>query len=127
MVGYPHETESDINQTVKFINENKNIFYVVNVARFVLTYGSEIYYDPEAHGITILSSTALYFTFAFDESCGLKWEQKKKQQENSKGRIIKAIRTLGYLPNNFYLFFIILFNSIIVMIRRSYDSIYKKI
>lgn len=91
ITGYPHETQVDINQTADFIRKNKRyIHYDIKVYIFQLQYGSPIYHNPETYGVTNLRPIRPRFCFAFDESGGLKWEEKQKQQEDSQKQIMKV-------------------------------------
>jgi hypothetical protein len=118
IAGYLGETRDDIHRTLGFIKKNKSRLHVMSIAPYTLTYGSDVYFDPEVHGVTNLSPTFLRFIFSFDESCGLKWEQKQKQQAHSRQQMIKAARTFHYFPHNFRLFLAICLRSVIARIHR---------
>jgi len=104
IAGYPHERQEDLKQTLEFIRINKKYIYYINIYRFVLIYGTAIYFNPERYGVTNLIPTYLCYSFAFDESGGLKWKQKEKQQEYSKKQMIKAVHRNIQLYNKYKLF-----------------------
>lgn len=93
MAGYPYETQEDVNLTSKFIRENKKYYHATHISVFVLTHASDIYRNFEKYGLTNLSPTPDRFILTFDESGGLKWEQKQKQQAYNRKQIVKTIRT----------------------------------
>ncbi|NQU18527.1 B12-binding domain-containing radical SAM protein [bacterium] len=97
MTGYPHETQEDIQQTVKFIRKNKRYIHNTYIFKFRLLYNSRIYCNPERYGIVNLTKNYDGYSFSFDEVGGLKWEQKQKQQKDSQKQILKA----GYKNANF--------------------------
>ena len=104
IVGYPHETQEDIEQTTNFIIKNKKYIRYCNIYRFALTYASPIYYEPENYCVTNLTPLQPPFCFAFDESEGLKWEQKQKQQEDSQRQIIKVVHKNACFGWRLYIF-----------------------
>jgi hypothetical protein len=118
IAGYLSETQEDINQTLKFIKKNRKYIHLIFIFEFSLEYGSEIYFNFEKHGITNLYPTPSRVIFAFDESGGLKWEQKHKQQEHSKRQIIRAMRIFRVFPLNWRMYLGILFRFIIVRVYR---------
>ncbi len=98
IVGFPHEKEQDIAETVEFIK--KNAGYIDTIGAFGplrLEYGTPLYDSPEMFGIENLRPISdiprrLEFRcFAFDEINGMKWEEKLKQQEYYRKRILKVI------------------------------------
>lgn len=97
IAGYPHETKQDINKTIDFIRKNKKYISYAQAYEFRLEYGSAIYCNPERYGVDNLIPYLSRYRFAFDESEGLKWERKHKQQEESQKQIIKAIhKNIGF-------------------------------
>jgi radical SAM superfamily enzyme YgiQ (UPF0313 family) len=91
IAGYPSETQEDINQTLGFIRENRKYIHSASVHKFVLYCRTHIHCNPKKYGIENLSLLSSPFRFIFDESNGLKWEQKQKQQIYSEIQIQKAI------------------------------------
>jgi len=96
IAGYPHETQEDVDKTAQFIRKNRRYIYLMQTYRFVLDYGCAMYSLPERHGITNLTSSFLRYYLTFDEIGGLKWEEKRRQQEESQEQLIKTIhKSLG--------------------------------
>lgn len=120
IVGYPHETQADINQTLAFINKNKKYIIHFSVYKFTLIYGSDLYYNYAKHGIANLFPTPQKFVFTFDESSGLGWAEKKKQQANSREQIIKTIRAAKSFLYVYINFKMRLWSSINLMYRLLY-------
>ncbi|MFC1666956.1 tetratricopeptide repeat protein [Candidatus Omnitrophota bacterium] len=85
--GLPHETERDIDGTVAFLNRNKQYINSIYFNQFGLRDGSLIRQDPGRFGIENIREVCQYadgeFTYfhkyGYDETNGLKWEEKKKQ------------------------------------------------
>ena len=89
-VGYPHEKESDINDTVEFIRSNKEDIHSISIYRFHLDYKSDMYLSPEKYGIENIRQLD-NGCFEFDETGGLKWHLKKKQQTAVMLDVLKGI------------------------------------
>jgi len=98
IVGFPHEKEEDIIKTTEFIKKNSE--YIDTIGAFGplrLEYGTPLYDNPEMFGIQNLRPISdiprrLEFRcFAFDEINGMEWEEKLKQQEYYRKRILKVI------------------------------------
>ena len=115
--GYPYETKDDIKKTVAFIKRNKKYIVEIPLYQFTLRYGSPLYLHPENYGIKNIFSTNYFSFFAFDESRGLKWEQKQKQQRYSFKKIRRAVRrniesnrkraTFYYILSSFFILYLI--------------------
>lgn len=90
--GYPYETQEDINQTIEFIRKNKKYYYIFHHRVFELLHGSDMHINPEKYGLSNLSPHEHpIYSFTFDESSELKWEEKQLQQANSVKQIKKAL------------------------------------
>jgi len=83
IIGYPSETKQDINQTFEFIKNNRRYIYNCDIHGFAIYYGSPINLNYHNYGISNLIHTNLRFIFLFDELNGLKWAQRKKQDEDN--------------------------------------------
>ena len=93
MVGYPHEEENDVIDTINFIKENKAYIDFVCIRRLVIAYNNIMSRDPLRCGICNLRSSSLRFIFHFDEVNGLPWRKKYLQQEKIKRRIRDALKS----------------------------------
>lgn len=95
IVGFPHETELDVDKTIKFIEENsKYINEIVSLNTFLLEPFSPMYNNPEEFKIKnlrIWNSGEHRNYFVFDEINGLKWKQKEKQQKKVYRRVLEAL------------------------------------
>jgi radical SAM superfamily enzyme YgiQ (UPF0313 family) len=86
--GFPQERQEDIKQTIEFVRENGRFISVIRRHIFFLYYGSDIYSNPANYGIENLTPMPGYpHVFQYDETAGLKWKQKWKQQNNSKKQL----------------------------------------
>ena len=84
LVGYPYETQQDINQTAEFIRKNKKYIYSAWVAKFLLLYGSIIYNNADSYKITNLISFPLRrHIFYFDELNGSTRNQIRKRSADN--------------------------------------------
>ena len=98
MFGYPYESYEDIEQSIKFMKENASFISTVWLTRFYLSKYSFIYNNPQEFGITNIRKhvsednfLSLEFDYyAFDESRGLKWEDKLKQTEIFKRKLFRT-------------------------------------
>lgn len=121
IVGFPHEKEEDINKTIEFIRKNSEyIGFIAQVNPLRIGYNTPLYNNPEKFGIENLrpvfdaSSIVETIYFAFDEINGLKWEEKIKQQEYFRRRLLKANfkyilskkYCIGFIPFCFYFYLI---------------------
>jgi len=116
IAGMPYETNQDIKACTDFLERNKRHIDYMHVARFILK-DSFMYKYPKKYGLTNISdniSTAYelqWFTRRFDETNGLKWEQKQKQILQSFDIISKKVReildekSLRYAPIHLPLLF----------------------
>jgi len=117
MAGYPYETQEDNRQTSEFIRKNRKYINYVRIYIFQLYYGSAIYCYPKKYHIDNVALLPSRYCFAFDESNGLKWQQKQRQQEYSKSQILKTIHK--YIRfKNFVFTLLRLFGFIIAKIKR---------
>jgi radical SAM superfamily enzyme YgiQ (UPF0313 family) len=80
IIGYPHETEDDINKSIYFVIKNKDYISEVFLNRFILQRNSPIFLNPKLYGVKILHPIDFFnFSYAFDEINGLKWNDKTLQ------------------------------------------------
>lgn len=96
VVGFPHETPEDITSTCEFIRRNKGDIDVAFVNIFQLEHDSPFHRSPESFGIKNLrfvqSSHFFHrYNYIFDESEGLMWEKKKRQQQNHLKKVRRTI------------------------------------
>lgn len=118
IAGYPYETQEDIKHTAEFMRKNRKYIHYAQVYIFHLYYSSPIFFHPERYGITNLTPTRLRYVFTFDESGGLKWEQKQKQQEDSERQIIKAVHK--YIRFKNLIFYLIRLSGFIILKLKEY-------
>jgi len=83
IIGYPHETVGDFNQTLKFIIKNKKYFKNTFGFMFCLRENSPIFENPENNGVIIKQDVPTFSpeVYAFDEIRGLRWNKKVRQTE----------------------------------------------
>lgn len=66
VVGVPGETEQDVDDTIQFILDNRDMISVVfNISPFYLAYGNIYWYEPEKHGIRFLDKKDTLYTKYF--------------------------------------------------------------
>jgi hypothetical protein len=63
LVGFPGETESDLEQTLEFIERNKAYIHSVRINPFYLPPGSPMAKDPEANGIKLVKFNKGFWEF----------------------------------------------------------------
>jgi len=119
--GLPHETDKDIETTIEFLTRNKKYINRFYYNTFDLRGGSLLFCEPKKYGIeNIFEVNELvsyeergysknFTQFGFDETGGLKWEEKKKQILLSYDRVVDAMG--GYeafptLEEEHFLFFL---------------------
>ncbi|MBU0548691.1 MAG: radical SAM protein [Candidatus Omnitrophica bacterium] len=124
--GYPHEKNDDVKKTLDFIRKNRKYISYAWVYKFSLNYGSAIYLHPERYGVKNLIAENRDFCFRFDETSGLKWKQRKRQQRYNHMRTLQAV--YGNLAFNrkhrLLLFcFISAFYFITVKLKKAYSFI----
>ncbi len=101
--GLPHEKEEDVQATLEFLTRNKTCINRFYYNTFDLRGGSLLFHEPHNYGVENIfdvNEIVAYeerkysknFTqFGFDETGGLKWEQKKKQILNSYDQVVNAM------------------------------------
>ncbi|MDD4909338.1 MAG: tetratricopeptide repeat protein [Candidatus Omnitrophica bacterium] len=85
--GLPHEKERDVDETVSFLNRNKEFINSAYFNQFGLRDGSVLMRSPERFGIENIKEICQYadgeFTYfhkyGYDETGGLQWQEKKRQ------------------------------------------------
>ncbi len=108
IIGYPHETQEDVDRTIAFIKENKNYIQSFSLYRFRIDCGSFISVSPEEFGVENLRYRSNIFIF--DEIGGLRYKAKEKRITKAMNQILNVIYKdilfkkykIGLLP--FYLF-----------------------
>lgn len=78
LFGFPTETKEDFAQTLRFLEENKNAIYGVNISSFNLNKGSPVFDNPERFSITRVWPTGDYRShggFGFSCSSGMSHEE----------------------------------------------------
>lgn len=113
VAGFPHETESMLNETLANIRTSKVWIDDYTVTGFILQQ-SEIYNSPQKYGISIGARSSYLDsakdrmeTDSFDEIGGLSWKDKQRQIEDFRNRMVKALgNNLNPLPMHtvFYLY-----------------------
>jgi radical SAM superfamily enzyme YgiQ (UPF0313 family) len=110
IAGMPHETENDIDLTVKFIEENYEHINYCHPNKFILK-ESFMLLHPEEFGICNIRGPNIrglidekgrikkfsgyhYAVRRFDEKEGLRWKEKMKQIDHSFERISRALRKM---------------------------------
>lgn len=109
--GLPHETEEDINTTINFLVNNKEYIDIVYQNIFDLRDHSLMFLHPKDYGLENIRELNLYKSpgadnfnmgnivrYSFDETDGLKWEDKKKQMVSSYQKVARAINGAPVYP-----------------------------
>ena len=109
--GLPTEKPQDVEATIKFVEETKDIIDVYSLHPFYLYTDAPLYREPEKFGLRIRPNPAPSpehyfsnpvtkvgeFTERFDEVGGLTWEEKDRQILESAKAVADAIgRTFSY-------------------------------
>lgn len=110
--GLPHEKEDDINMTINFLLKNREYIDRIYCNVFDLRDNSRMIRQPGDYGIENIREINLYSVpgghsfnrgnfvrYSFDETNGLKWEDKKKQIIESYFKVVRATDALASLPN----------------------------
>ena len=94
IAGMPHERQEDIDNTLNFLNANTEYIDEVWLTRFRLDMHSMMFHYPERYAISdireadypfqeLIDNDLESYRYAFNETGGLKWQEKKKQIEES--------------------------------------------
>ena len=75
LCGLPYETYQDIYETLLFIKKNYKYLRGINLNRFVMKPGT-FFYDNKILGIIPRKVDNVHFSIGFDETYGMKWEEK---------------------------------------------------
>ncbi|MFC1890542.1 B12-binding domain-containing radical SAM protein [Thermodesulfobacteriota bacterium] len=85
IAGLPHETQQDINATLRFINRNTDNIQLFHLNKFYLVENSSYYLNADQYGLSGIKPNmkslldTRFFKFRFDETEGLHWKQKVQQ------------------------------------------------
>ena len=109
--GLPHETQEDVNITINFLINNKEHIDTIYRNIFDLRWNSLMFLYPKDYGIENIRELNLYkmpsadnfnmnnfVRYSFDETNGLKWEDKKKQMVSSYQKVARAINSAPSYP-----------------------------
>jgi len=109
--GLPHETEEDINTTINFLINNKEHIDIVYQNIFDLRDHSLMFLYPKDYGLENIRELNVYrkpgadnfnmnnlVRYSFDETDGLRWEDKKKQMVSSHQKVSNAINAAPVYP-----------------------------
>lgn len=115
--GLPFETKEELQNTIEFIKANSECINFIHANKFRLM-ESELLSHPQKHQIKNVRFIATreerfcdYYSYAFDEIGGLKWEDKVKQSEtffeslNREFRQITIPQGFRYTSSNVFLLF----------------------
>jgi len=84
IVEFPHETDEEFKENIKFLNETASYLTTAFCDRFLLLENSTIFSAPHAFNIRIRKNNDGKFDFLnrwrkFDDVGGLKWEEKERR------------------------------------------------
>jgi len=109
--GLPHETQEDVDTTINFLINNREHIDILFQNIFDLRDHSLMFLHPEDYGIENIRELNLYKSpgddnfnrgnivrYSFDETDGLKWEDKKKQMVSSYRKVAKAMNAAPNYP-----------------------------
>ncbi|MBU4148831.1 MAG: radical SAM protein, partial [Candidatus Omnitrophica bacterium] len=91
MVGYPHEAESDVIRTIKFIKRNREYIDFAVVRYFGILDSNFMSKNPLEYGIRNLRRSLSRYMLEYDEVGGLSWEQKIIQRKKTMRRIMQVL------------------------------------
>jgi radical SAM superfamily enzyme len=63
LIGYPGETDEDVEQTIRFIAENHDVIHSVRLNPFYLPPGTRLAKDPAAYGLRLIEFRRGYWDF----------------------------------------------------------------
>jgi len=94
--GLPHEKDSDVEETIRFLNRNKKYINTLYINQFDLRDGSTFLpyaKDLGIENIRVINQYASeefpnFHKYGYDETDGLRWEDKKKQIGNSYKKLL---------------------------------------
>jgi radical SAM superfamily enzyme YgiQ (UPF0313 family) len=96
IAGFPHESQEELNETLNKIKLNKNYIDDYTVTGFIFQ-ASDMQNHPEKYGIEpiykenyIESAKHRMITSSFNEINGLTWNEKQKQIENFRKKMVKT-------------------------------------
>lgn len=104
IVGFPHEIQADVDKTIRFIKEHSRYISGISwLSVFQLDQHSTMYNYPKEFKLENLRPRQRIY-FAFDETGGLKWQQKRKQQRKSYYQVLKVVYYNIFAKYNYRLF-----------------------
>ena len=119
--GYPYETNQDIKKTVQFIERNKEYIDQLLIYKFQLQSQSLLHAKPNDFGITNIIPKPCRWLLSYDESSGLKWNEKFKQGEYSERQLIRAAFMSGitFRKNKNFFIALIMYYLYILILRKN--------
>lgn len=104
--GFPHERDNDIEETITFLNKNRDYINTVYLNQFALRYGSVLFQNAKNFGIENIIELNQYANeefldfhkYGYDETGGLKWQDKKRQILTSYKKLLSGIPGFASFP-----------------------------
>lgn len=117
IAGLPFETDEEVQNTIRFIQENQECINFINLSRFRLM-ESKLLSNPERYNIENIRFIATkenkycdFYSYAFDEKNGSNWEEKVQSTEDAFNSINESFRKIvtpygnKYTTSNVHLLF----------------------
>ncbi|MCM2267195.1 MAG: B12-binding domain-containing radical SAM protein, partial [Elusimicrobiales bacterium] len=89
IIGYPGETDADVDATIAFIERNAAAIDSFSLYRFRVEYPSEIWAAPEKFGLEDLKMRHPHFQYG--EAGGRRWPELARDKNRSLARVMKAV------------------------------------
>jgi radical SAM superfamily enzyme YgiQ (UPF0313 family) len=94
ITGYPYEVQKDVTDSMRFFHNNQKYIDSIVIRKFMVVYGSRIFHNPKKYDLSIVPMVSRCM-YAFNELKGLNWEQKTRQQEQSKQKLMQYLEKTG--------------------------------
>ena len=113
--GLPYENEKDVDETISFLKRNKEYVDALYYNAFNIKDTSLIQTNPEKYKISNIFELSSYedgfstfVKYGFDETCGLKWPEKRKQIISAVNKIIENFGSSPFPEHEYesFLFFL---------------------
>jgi len=102
LLGYPGETDDDVNETLRFVTENASVIHSVRINPFYLPPGTKLEREPQRFGLRLLEFKSGYWTFEREDGVALDASVVQQRIERVGRRLIDlGIGFAGVLPFEF--------------------------
>lgn len=97
LIGTPHESPENVDETIEIIKRNHASFCYVSVFRFSLCHGTDLFVRSHQHRIRIKGKASRYIphVYAFDEVGGRNWASKNRRTILDLHRVKAVLKDYG--------------------------------